>query len=170
MEAKPLRLAGDTNLLLDLADSDEDVLDAVAVIEQRLPQTEWLVSPSVLDELAFLTDSGATLQLRQSARLAFQQLQSGDRFRAILDLPFPPDFIKRVADEIRQRELVPAAEVHDSWVLAEAAFLQCAILLTSDAHLRGMDHELLTLVLNPFDLTPPVVATPREIVHKFLRG
>lgn len=169
MEAKPPRLAGDTNLLLDLADGDEDVLDAVAIIGQRLPQAEWLVSPSVLDELAFLTDSGDTLQLRQSARIAFQQLQSGDRFRAILDLPFPHDFIKRVADEIRQRELVPAAEVHDSRVLAEAAFLQCALLLTSDAHLRGVDHELLTLVLNPFDLTPPVIATPREIVRKFFR-
>jgi hypothetical protein len=169
MEAKPLRLVGDTNLLLDLAAGDEDVLDAIAVIDQRLPQADWLVSPSVLDELAFLADSGDTLQLRQCARVAFQQLQSGDRFRAILDLPFPSDFIQRLADEIRQRELVPGAEVHDSWVLAESALLQCALLLTSDAHLRGVDHELLTLVLNPFDLTPPVIATPREIVRKFFR-
>jgi hypothetical protein len=78
MEAKPLRLAGDTNLLLDLADSDEDVLDAVAVVDQRMPDAEWLISPSVLDELAFLTDSGDTSELRQSARAAFQQLESGD--------------------------------------------------------------------------------------------
>ena len=56
MEAKPLRLAGDTNLLLDLDAGDEDVLDAVAVIDVRLPVAEWLVSPSVLDELAFLAD------------------------------------------------------------------------------------------------------------------
>ena len=167
MEAKPLRLAGDTNLLLDWADSNEDVLDAVALLDQRQPQAEWLVSPSVLDELAFLTDSGDTLQLRQSARVAFQQLQGGERFRAILDLPFPSDFIKRVADEIRQQELVPAAEVHDSWVLAEAAFLQCALLMTSDAHLQGVDHELLTLVLNPFDLAPPVVATHAKSFASF---
>jgi hypothetical protein len=169
VEAKPLRLAGDTNLLLDLAAGDENVLDAMAVIDQRLPQSDWLVSPSVLDELAFLADFGDTLQLRQSSRLAFQQLQSGDRFRAIMDLAFPPDFIKRVAGEILQWELIPAEEVHDSWVLAEAALLQCALLVTSDAHLRGVDHELLTLVLNPFDLTPPVIATPREIVRKFFR-
>jgi hypothetical protein len=169
MEAKPLRLAGDTNLLLDLAAGDEVVLDAVAVIDQRLPQADWLVSPSVLDELAFLTDSGDTFRLRQSARVAIQQLRSGDRFRPILDLSFPFDFIQRLADEIRRRELVPTAEVHDSWVLAEAALLQCALLLTSDAHLRGVDHELLTLVLNPFDLTPPVIATPHELVRKFFR-
>jgi predicted nucleic acid-binding protein len=169
MGATPLRLAGDTNLLLDLADGDEEVLDAVALIDQRLPQADWLVSPSVLDELAFLTESGDTLPLRQSASVAFRQLRSGRRFRAMLDLPFPSNFIEQVADEIRQRELIPAGEVHDSWVLAEAALLQCALLLTSDAHLRGVDHELLTLVLNQFDLAPPVIATPREIVRKFFR-
>jgi predicted nucleic acid-binding protein len=169
MDAKPLRLAADTNVLLDLADGNEDVLDAVALIDKERPQADWLVSPSVLDELAFLTDSGDTIALRQSARVAFRQLQSRRRFRAMLNLPFPSDFLKRVADEIRQRGLVPAAEVHDSRVLAEAAFLQCALLLTSDAHLREVDHELLTLVLNPFDLAPPVIATPREIVRKFFR-
>jgi rRNA-processing protein FCF1 len=169
MEAKPLRLAGDTNLLLDLAESDEDVLDAMAVIDQRMPDAEWLVSPSVLDELAYLTDSGDTTELRQSAQAAFQQLESGERFRAILDLPFPSDFINRVAGEIRQRALIPTEEMHDSRILAEAASLQCALLLTNDAHLRGVDHELLTLVLHPFDLTPPVIATPREIVRKFFR-
>jgi predicted nucleic acid-binding protein len=169
MDTKSLRLAADTNLLLDLADGDEDVLDAVAVIDQKRPQSDWLVSPSVLDELAFLTDFGDTKLVRQSARIAFQQLQSGSRFRAMLDLPFPYDLLNRVADEMRQQGLLPTAEVHDARVLAEAAFLQCALLLTSDAHLREVDHELLSLVLRPFDLTPPVIATPREIVRKFFR-
>jgi predicted nucleic acid-binding protein len=169
MAAIPLRLAGDTNLLLDLAVGDEAVLDAIAVIDQRVAQSDWLVSPSVLEGLAFLNESGDTPKLRQSARIAFQQLQSGLRFRAMLELPFPADFIRRIASEIRQRQLVPAAELHDSFILAEAALMECAILLTSDAHLRGVDHELLTLVLNPFDLTPPVIATPREIVRKFFR-
>jgi hypothetical protein len=169
MAAKPLRLAADTNLLLDLADQIENVLDAVAVIEQRLPEADWLVSPSVLDELAFLSDSGDTSTLRRSAKRAFQNLQSGQRFRPLLDLPFPTDYIKQIAAEIRRRELVPVGEVHDSLVMVEAAFLECVLLLTSDAHLRGVDHELLTLVLKPFDLTPPVIATPREIVRKFFR-
>jgi len=40
-------------------------------------------------------------------------------------------------------------------------------LLTSDEHLRGVDHEHLTLVLNPFDLVPPVIASPRDIVRRF---
>jgi len=57
---KPLRLAVDTNVLLDLADEIEDVLDALGVIEARLAKADWLLPPSVLEELAFLADSGQT--------------------------------------------------------------------------------------------------------------
>jgi hypothetical protein len=45
----------------------------------------------------------------------------------------------------------------------------CGILLTSDEHLRGIDHQELIWVLNPHGLAPPVIATPREIVRKFFR-
>jgi len=38
MEAKQLRLAVDTNLLLDLAAGDEHVLDVTAVIVERLTE------------------------------------------------------------------------------------------------------------------------------------
>ena len=46
---KPLRLSADTNVLLDLAEGVESVLDALAVIEQRLPETDSFAVPSVLD-------------------------------------------------------------------------------------------------------------------------
>lgn len=62
-----------------------------------------------------------------------------------------------------------ADEIHDTLILAEAALLDCGLLLTSDEHLRGVDHEYLTLVLKPFELAPPVIASPREIVRRFFR-
>ena len=55
---KPSRLAVDTNVLLDIAGEVDDVLDAVNVIDDRLPDVERLVTPSVLDELAYLADFG----------------------------------------------------------------------------------------------------------------
>ena len=70
MAAKPLRLAADTNVLVDIEDGVEDVLDALDVIKRRLPNADWLVSPSVLDELASLCDCGETERLRGSARAA----------------------------------------------------------------------------------------------------
>ena len=166
---KPLRLAADTNVLLDWADKLESVLDALAVIEARLPFADKLVTPSVLDELAFLCDSGETKSVRESSRRAVRLLRDQPRFRPLLDLPFPAETIESIAREFRIRRLLPEEEIQDSLILAEAALLDCGILLTSDAHLRDIDHELLTLVLNPFDLTAPVIATPREIARKFPR-
>jgi hypothetical protein len=60
--------------------------------------------------------------------------------------------------------LLPAEEINDSLLLAESGLLGCTILLSSDEQLRGIDFERLTLELQAFDVTPPIVATPREIV------
>lgn len=169
MVAKPPRLAVDTNVLLDLADAVEDVLDAVTVIDERLAGADWLVPPSVLDELAYLVDSGQTQEVRHSAQEAIQRLRSDHRFRPILELPFSPEMAEELGDEFRRRELLPNGEVHDSRILAETVLLNCAILLTSDEHLRSIDHQRLTWTLNLYDLAPPVIATPREIVRNFFR-
>ena len=166
---KPSRLAVDTNVLLDIADGVNDVLDAADVIAERLPEAEQLVTPSVLDELAYLADSGLTQEVRRSARQAIQLLRSKDRFRPILELPFAPENTEELAQKFRQRKLLPNEEVHDSLILAEAILLDCHILLTSDEHLRSLDHQQLTWLLNQCDLTAPVIATPREIVRKFFR-
>jgi len=138
---KPSRLAVDTNVLLDIADGVNDVLDAADVIAERLPEAEQLVTPSVLDELAYLADSGLTLQVRQSARRAIQLLRGKDRFRPILELPFAPENAEELAQELRRRKLLPDEEVHDSLILAETVLLDCHILLTSDEHLRSLDHQ-----------------------------
>ena len=166
---KPSRLAVDTNVLLDLADEVDDVLDAADVIHGRLPNAERLVTPSVLDELAYLADFGQSQQVRRSAKKAIQLLRGKDRFRSILELPFAPENVEALANEFRRRELLPDEEVHDSLILAETVLLDCHILLTSDEHLRSIDHQRLTWLLNPCDLTAPVIATPREIVRKFFR-
>lgn len=166
---KPSRLAVDTNVLLDIADGVEDVLDAADVIADRLPDAEPLATPSVLDELAYLADLGLTESVRQSAGKAIQLLRHKDRFRPILELPFAPEKVGELAGEFRRRRLLPDDEIHDSLILAEAVLLECDILLTSDEHLRSIDHQQLTWLLNQHDLNAPVIATPREIVRKFFR-
>src|SRR2546422_7163312 len=88
MVAKPLRVAADTNVLVDIEDRVEDVLDAIHLIGRRLPKAEWLVTPSVLDELASLCGSGETERLRQSSRRVLLHLRSQTQFRPLLALPF----------------------------------------------------------------------------------
>jgi predicted nucleic acid-binding protein len=121
----------------------------------------------VLDELAFLCDSGNSERVRESALRAMKLVQEEHPFRPLLELATPPASVEELARAVRVRGLLPKEEVHDSLILAEAAFLGCALLMTSDEHLRGVDHEHLTLVLHPFDVVPPVIASPREIVRKF---
>ena len=166
---KPLRLAVDTNVLLDLAVGVHSVLDTLALLDERLPGHDIVVVPSVLDELAFLSDSGETDSVRQSAQEAICLIREQNRFRPLLDLVCHPTLVSDVAAEIRSQGLLPAQEIHDSLILAEATVIGCGLLLTSDQHLCGVDHELLTLVLNPFDLVPPVIASPKAIVRKFFR-
>jgi len=167
---KPLRLGVDTNVLLDLADGVDSVVDAFAVLAQRLVSSDVFILPSVLDELAFLYESGETAVIRQLARRALHLVREHKHgFRPLLELACPPSLIEEVALEIRSGHLLPPQEVHDSLILAEAGLAGCALLLSSDEHLRGIDHERLTLLLNRFDLAPPVIASPRELVHKFFR-
>lgn len=91
------------------------------------------------------------------------------RFRPFLELPFPPETVEEIAGEIRRGRLLPEEEIHDARILAEAVLMNCGILLTSDEHLRSIEHEAMTLTLKRLDFAPPVIATPREIVRKFFR-
>ena len=65
--------------------------------------------------------------------------------------------------------MVAAEEMNDSLIIAEAALLECRMLLSGDAHLRGVNFARLSLLLGDFDVTAPIIATPREIVRKFFR-
>ena len=90
-------------------------------------------------------------------------------FRLINFVPLGELHIARVGQGLRERELIPWAEVNDALIVAESAALGCSMLLTSDEHLRGIDFERLCFELQGFDLVAPVIATPREIVQKFFR-
>ena len=82
-------------------------------------------------------------------------------------VPVGHGIVERIADKIQEAGLLPAEEYNDGLILAEAALLNCTILLTGDAHLRGLDFQRASLELKAFDIEMPVIATPREFVAKF---
>jgi hypothetical protein len=59
--------------------------------------------------------------------------------------------------------------LNDALVLAEAATLNCILLVSQDSHLRDIDHAELKKLFQTLDLNSPVIATPREVVKKFFR-
>lgn len=165
---RPQLVAVDANVLFDLADELDDVVDAVSVIRERLREARFLIPPTAQHELANWALHGDGPK-RESARKAIQQSQFW-RIVPVNLIAVRHGIAERIAARVREQGLIPDEEVNDSLVLAESALLGCSMLLTSDEHLRGIDFERLTLELQAFDVTAPVIATPREIVRKlFLR-
>ena len=76
-------LAVDTNVLLDQALENADVLDALEVIRERLDDARFIVTSTVLEELARLVASQAPLTLRATKealrRLRMASVPEGDR-------------------------------------------------------------------------------------------
>ena len=168
IQSRPVLIAVDTNVLLDLADEVDDVTDAVQVIRRRLRQAQLLIPPTVREELANDVLNSEDFEKRERAMSAFRLARAWNIQ--------PLDLIearraqaRRIGQRLRRLALLPTAEINDSLVLAESALLACSMLLTSDAHLRGLDFERLSYELQTFGLAAPVTATPREIVRKFFR-
>ena len=169
MAARPPRsplIAVDTNVPLDLADRKEHVLDALEAVRRRIKPGRVLVTPTVFQELVFLADDSEAESDRAQARCALRGLASWD-FDVVNLVPVGHGIVERIADRLQEARLLPAEEYNDGLILAEAALLGCAILLTGDAHLRGLDFQRAALELKAFDVEMPGIATPREIVAKF---
>jgi predicted nucleic acid-binding protein len=168
--ANPLKpnplIAVDTNVPLDLAEEKEHALDALGLIRRRLKPGRLLVPPTVFQELVYLAEHGDTSEERNRARRALKSLVVWG-----LDLvnlvPVGHGIVERIAKALVEAHLIPSEEYNDALVLAEAGLLECAILLSGDGHLRGIDFQKAMLVLKSFDAEMPVIATPREIVAKF---
>ena len=162
---KPL-IAVDTNVPLDLADDKEHALDALEVVRRRLKPGRILVTPTVFQELVFLADESDAAADREQAKRALRGL-AGWSLELVNLVPVGHGIVERIADTVQEAGLLPAEEYNDGLILAEAALLNCTILLTGDAHLRGLDFQRASLELKAFDVEMPVIATPREIVAKF---
>ena len=163
------RLVGvDTNVALDFASGDEDVCDAIATIQARIAGVELLLPPTVMGELANAAVASQDRNVRMAATKMLRQHRDLG-FRVVSFIPLGFDQVDHIAERLRHQGLLSEEEVHDSVIIVEAAALGCALLTSSDAELAGVDHEKLTVELSRFDLTAPVIATPREIVKKFFR-
>ena len=159
-------VAVDTNVPLDLADGREHALDALEVIRRRIKPGRLLVTPTVFQELVYLAEKGDTPDGREQATRALRGL-AGWGLDLVNLVPVGHGIVERIADQLQEARLLPAEEYNDGLILAEAALLGCAMLLTSDAHLRGMDFPRTARALEAFDVEMPVIATPREIAAKF---
>ena len=166
---KPLWVAVDTNVLLDLADEKEAVWEAIDTVRRRLPGVQIVVPPTAVQELARIVEHGDTAKERALALTAAQRLVSEWKFVPLNLIPVGHGITERIADQLRDHELLPSEEVNDSYVVAESALAGCTILLSSDKHVAEIPTDRLTLILAAADVEPVLISRPRDIARKFGR-
>lgn len=127
-------VAADTNVLLDLAFKDDDIWQCLETLKARRPAPRFIVTPTVLQELAHLYMSGSTPEKRAAAATALRFLISWG-FGPLNLLAVGHGIVERIGDEIRRLGLIPDSERHDSFVIAEAALCEADMLITPDAQL-----------------------------------
>ncbi len=132
-----------------------------------MPAVEFVVLPTVIDELDYIARHGDSSGDRALATAALQKLVRVWKFRPFDFIPVGHGIIETVAAKLRSRHLIPEKEINDSFILAEAALAHCTILITSDEPIRGADPTLLNQALRARDVGVILVRTPLEIVRQF---
>ncbi len=159
-------VAVDTNVLMHLADGVEQVIDAIQTIRKRIPGCRLIATATVIEELAHDADYGEPIRKSLANKVLSQTIREF-KIEPWNLIPVGHGIVEIIGQKIRGAGLLPPDEKNDSFILAEAALLNCAILISSDSHLREISHEHLTVVLSQSDVRTPLIATPREVVQKF---
>lgn len=165
---KPPLIAVDTNVLIDLAQDEESVWECLDTLHARRPKPRLIITPTVMQEIIHLANHGDTPGERHDAANAASSLLAWG-FAPLNLLPVGHGIVERIGDELRRLGLIPEAERHDSFIVAEAALCEADILISADAQMHGIDHQRLHVVLASFDVKPIVITWPRRVV-KLLGG
>ena len=166
MKRNPL-VAVDTNVLLDRANDDELVVDAFETIQRRLASVEFIVTPTVIEEIALKAESGDTALDCRLARRVLSCVLRPWGFRPMNFVPVGKGIVAEIAQRLRRAGLIPDSELNDSLIVAEAALAGATLLLSSDAHIKDLDYRRLKLILDATDMDAPLLASPYKIVTEF---
>ena len=164
-------LAVDTNVLLDQALENADVLDALEVIWERLSEARFIVTSTVLEELSHLAFYGDTAEERKAAETALRSLISWG-YEPLNLVPVGKGIVERISFQLRSQGLVPEEEENDAIIIAEAALIGSTILLSSDSHLleAGRKPQFYPLLKEcSVEGDKLLIAKPRDIVRRFYR-
>jgi predicted nucleic acid-binding protein len=164
---KPKSVAVDTNVLIDLAARDQEVETAIAAVKKRLKGIDIIMPPTVVQELGWLSEHGDDEETRNLSTIAAQEARSRWGIMPANCKPAWHGVIGIAAQELRERKIVRAEEVHDSLIIAEASFGLCSLLISSDGHMLEIDNSALNDVLVRRDLGAIVIASPWKIVKDY---
>jgi predicted nucleic acid-binding protein len=161
-------IAVDTNVLLDHALDDADVLDAISTIKKRLPNARLVVLPTTLEELGHQVSHGDEEEKAAAEKALLCMIEWG--YEPVNLVAVGKGITEQICFKLRSSGVLPEEEVNDGYIIAEAALLGCAMLLSSDHHLieAGLNDKFLK-VLKESDVEGDhmVIGSPRTIATRF---
>lgn len=162
-------IAVDANVLMDEEDQEPDVLDSLSVIKRRIPKAQFVVTETVLQELAWLAENAEAPAAELATGALMHLLDRG--YTPLAMSPIERGIAGEISLKLRIKEIIPHEEENDAALLAEAAMKGCEILLTSDKHLLDANEDIHKLwgILEASDTQTHqiVIARPRDLVRKF---
>ena len=161
----------DTNVLIAHANDEASVMDAMTTIRLRLKAARFIVTPTVIEELVSLFERGNHPESRAAEKSLAEMRQWG--YEPLNLVAVSRGIVEQIGLTLRLKRALPEEEVNDGLIIAEAALLGGAILLSADGHmLDAQNHPLFRKILRESDVNGEdiIIATPREIVRKFFRS
>jgi predicted nucleic-acid-binding protein len=159
-------IAVDTNVLFDLVRKLEVVIDCLETIAKRIPNSSIVVLPTVIIELRKMTKSG-DLKEQMIAEKALSNILNPWGFVPVNCIPVGHGIVAEIGRKIRASGLIPDEEIHDSFIVAEAALSGATMLVSSDGHIKDIDQKRLKIELDSCDVPCPLIASPWRIVNTF---
>jgi len=159
-------IAVDTNVLFDLVQKVEVVIDCLETIAKRIPNSRITVLPTVIIELRKRTKSGDPKE-QIIAEKALSNILNPWGFVPVNCIPVGHGIVEQIGRKIRAIGLIPEEEIHDSFIVAEAALYGATKLASSDGHIKDVDQTILRIELKANDVDCPAIASPWKIVNNF---
>ena len=162
-------IAVDSNVLLDRANDDELVQDAIETVRRRIRGAKFIVTPTVIEEIALKAERGEKPLDRRLAKRVLARLIAPWGFAPMSFIPVGRGIVVEIARRLRSEGIIPEQEVNDSLIVAEAALAGATLLLSSDAHVKDIEYVRLKFALDSADVDTPLIASPWKVVHEFFQ-
>jgi hypothetical protein len=165
--ARPTRIAVDLTLLLDLAANDKVAWQGLEAARKAFTPAEFLVSPATLEALMHAVVSTTYgMETRSLAKEALSRLMRQWKFSApemdVADL----DVCAENARQLIATGLLGGHAWNSAHTVAEAACLECSLLLCHDPELLEINFAGLRKFLEKFDRESLWITTPGEVLRQ----
>ena len=152
---------------MNLAHPQDVAHDALDVIRRRVRGAQMLVVPRAFKELVNIALNDPAPKQREIAHKALSRLRRDWGMSPVELTDLQTTFARSIANKLLDQGLIPPAERNDARILAEAALLECQLLVSSDSHLCDIDPGQLALALQACGVSVVLVISPRDIVRKY---